>query len=111
MKFNSRQTTSLTLFSQNFIFTANGNPVPIIGEGSVHLSDILNLNSVLVVPSLNYNLLYVTQITNALNCIIILWPTYCVFKDIQTRQIIGYGIRRGKLYYLDLAVKITNQLH
>ena len=25
-----------------------------------------------------------------------------MFKDIQTRQTIGYGVKRGKLYYLDL---------
>ncbi|KAL6312763.1 hypothetical protein AAG906_020559 [Vitis piasezkii] len=36
---------------------ANGNTTPIIGEGSLTLTDTLNLDSVLVVPSLDYNLL------------------------------------------------------
>ncbi|RVW93163.1 Protochlorophyllide reductase, chloroplastic [Vitis vinifera] len=36
---------------------ANGNTTPVIGEGSLTLTDTLNLDSVLVVPSLDYNLL------------------------------------------------------
>ncbi|RVW78568.1 hypothetical protein CK203_049813 [Vitis vinifera] len=58
-----------------------------------------------VVPSLDYNLLSVSQITAALSCIVIFWPEFCVIKDIQTRQTIGCGIKRGKLYYLDLQSK------
>ena len=37
-------------------------------------------------------------------------PKFCVFKDIQTRQTIGFGIKRGKLYYLDLQSKDLNKL-
>ncbi|RVW31698.1 Retrovirus-related Pol polyprotein from transposon TNT 1-94 [Vitis vinifera] len=36
---------------------ANDNTTPVIGEGSLTLTDTLNLDSVLVVPSLDYNLL------------------------------------------------------
>lgn len=70
----------------------------------------MNLDSVLVVPSLNYNLLSVSQITTALFCVVIFWPEFCVFKDIRTRQTIGCGVRRGKLYYLDLVSKSSNKL-
>ena len=80
-----------------------------MGKDSVPLSNTLNLDSVLVVPSLTYNILFVTQITNALHCVVILWPSHCVFKDIQTKRTIGYGVRRGKLYYLEL--KSTDHLH
>ena len=52
----------------------------------------------------------VSQITAALSCIVIFWPEFCVFKDIQTRQTIGCGIKRGKLYYLDLQSKNSNKL-
>ncbi|KAL6350328.1 hypothetical protein AAG906_004277 [Vitis piasezkii] len=48
--------------------------------------------------------------TNALSCIVIFWPEFCVIKDIQTRQTIGCGIKRGKLYYLDLQSKDSNKL-
>ena len=67
-------------------------------------------DSVLVVPSLDYNFLLVSQITVALFCIIIFWPEFCVFKDIQRKQTIGCGIKRGKLYYLDLQSKDSNKL-
>ncbi|RVW51536.1 Retrovirus-related Pol polyprotein from transposon TNT 1-94 [Vitis vinifera] len=89
---------------------ANGNTTPVIGEGSLTLTDTLNLDSVLVVPSLDYNLLSVSQITAALSCIVIFWPEFCVIKDIQTRQTIGCGIKQGKLYYLDLQSKDSNKL-
>ena len=95
---------------QKIVSTANGNTTPIIGEGSLTLIDTLNLDSVLVVPSLDYNLLSVSQITATLSCIVIFWPEFCVIKDIQTRQTIGCGIKRGKLYYLDLQSKDSNKL-
>ncbi|RVW71265.1 Retrovirus-related Pol polyprotein from transposon RE1 [Vitis vinifera] len=89
---------------------ANGNTTPVIGEGSLTLTDTLNLDSILVVPSLDYNLLSVSQITAALSCIVIFWPEFCVIKDIQTRQTIGCGIKRGKLCYLGLQSKDSNKL-
>ena len=102
MTFDSKQVSPLRPSSQKIVSTANGNTTPVTGEGSLTLTDTLNLDSVLVVPSLDYNLLSVSQITAALSCIVIFWPEFCVIKDIQTRQTIGCGIKRGKLYYLDL---------
>ncbi|PRQ26842.1 putative RNA-directed DNA polymerase [Rosa chinensis] len=88
--------------SQNIVSTADGTPTPVTGEGSVVLFDTLTLDSVLVVPSLAYNLLSVSQIILALACIVTFYPSFCVFQDILTRRILGYDVRRGKLYYLDL---------
>jgi len=68
------------------------------------------LDSVLVVPTLNHNLLSVAQITRTLQCIVIFWPNLYVFKDIQTQKTIGYGTRRGKLYYLELTSASSHQL-
>nr|CAN71679.1 hypothetical protein VITISV_015841 [Vitis vinifera] len=100
MTYDSRQVSPLRPSSQKIVSIANGNTTPVIREGSLTLTDTLNLNSVLVVvPSLDYNLLLVSQITAALSCI-----------DIQTRQTIGCGIKRGKLYYLDLQSKDSNKL-
>ncbi|RVW63837.1 Retrovirus-related Pol polyprotein from transposon RE1 [Vitis vinifera] len=69
MTFDSRQVSPLRPSSQKIVSTANGNTTPVIGEGSLTLTDTLNLDSVLVVPSLDYNLLSVSQITAALSCI------------------------------------------
>ena len=93
MTFDSRQVSPLKSSSQNYVSTANGTSIPIIGEGSLSLANTLNLDYVLVVPSLNYNLLLVSQITTALFCVFIFWPKFCVFKDIRTRQTIGCGVR------------------
>ncbi|RVW87124.1 Retrovirus-related Pol polyprotein from transposon TNT 1-94 [Vitis vinifera] len=81
MTFDSRQVSPLRPSSQKIVSTAN-----------------------------DYNLLSVSQITAVLSCIVIFWPKFCVIKDIQTRQTIGCGIKRGKLYYLDLQSKDSNKL-
>ena len=70
---------------ENYVSTTNGTSIPIIGEGSLSLTNTLNLDSILVVPYLNYNLLSVSQITIALFCVVIFLPEFCVFKDIWTR--------------------------
>lgn len=74
-----------------------------VDEGSLSLSDSLNLDYVLIVLFLNYNLMYVVQIIVALECNVTFWQTHCVFQDIRTRKGMGCGTRMGKLYYLDLA--------
>ena len=51
MTFDSRQVSPLKSFSQNFVSTANGTSISIIGEGSLSLTNALNLDSVLVIPS------------------------------------------------------------
>ncbi|KAH9696165.1 retrovirus-related pol polyprotein from transposon RE1 [Citrus sinensis] len=99
---DSSQLKSVLPSFQSVISTANGSTSPIIGEGSITLSNTLTLDTVLVVPSLEYNLLSVSQITSTLACTVTFWPTFCVFQDILTRKILGYGVRRGKLYYLEL---------
>ena len=111
MTFDSRQVSPLKSSSQNSVSTADGTSIPIIGEGSLPLTNTLNLDYVLIVPSLNYNLLSVSQITTALFCVVIFWPEFCVFKDIRKRKTIGCGVRRGKLYYLDLMSKSSDELH
>ena len=110
MTFDSRQVSPLKSSSQNSVSTANGTSIPIIREGSLSLTNTLNLDSVLVIPSLNYNILPVSQITTTFFCVVIFWPEFCVFKEIWTRPTIGCGVRRGKLYYLDLVSKRSYEL-
>lgn len=108
---NSRQITKVKPSLQKFVSIANGDEALIIGEGSLTLSDTLNLDDVLVVPSLGYNLLSISQIATTLSCIVIFWPNFCLFKDIQTKQMIGCGIKQGNLYYLDLKSETSNKLN
>ena len=109
MTFDSRQVPPLDLPHKKLF------PQPMVTQPqslgrSLTLTDTLNLDSILVVPSLDYNILLVSQIIAALSCIVIFWLEFCVFKDIQTRRTIGCGIKRGKLYYLDLQSKDSNKL-
>jgi hypothetical protein len=110
MTCNSRQVPSLKTSTQTEVNVANGNVILVIGAGTVSLTDTMKLDIVLVVPSLNYNLLFVAQITLALHCLVNFLPYFCVFKDIRMRKMIGYGIRRGKLYYLELTISSSSLL-
>ncbi|RVW92115.1 Retrovirus-related Pol polyprotein from transposon TNT 1-94 [Vitis vinifera] len=87
MTFDSRQVSPLRPSSQKIVSTANGNTTPVIGEGSLTLTDTLNLDSVLVVPSLDYNLL----------------------TSKQDRRLVVV-LSGKKLYYLDLQSKDSNKL-
>ena len=60
MKFDSRQVSTLKPSLQKSVSTTNGISTTIIREGSLPLTDTLNLDSVLLVPSLDYNLLSVS---------------------------------------------------
>ncbi|KAJ9542397.1 hypothetical protein OSB04_028903 [Centaurea solstitialis] len=110
MMFDARNTSSLTYTSRKFVTIANGTSTPVMGKGTSNLSVKMNLNSVLVVPSLDYNLLSVSQITTNLNCVVLFWADCCVSKDIPTKKTIGYGVRRGKLYYLELEPKTSKRV-
>ncbi|KAI5342103.1 hypothetical protein L3X38_009978 [Prunus dulcis] len=96
--------------SQTHITSANGTTSQVMGEGSLSLTSSLSLDHVLVVPSLNYDLLSVPQIIDSLNCTVCFWPLYCLFQDLLTRTVIGCGTRRGKLYYLDLTEDSSTRL-
>lgn len=110
MTFDIIHVSNIKTSSQNYVSTTNDNTIPFIVEGSSHLIKILNHGSMLIVPSLDYNLLSVSQIATFLFCVVIFWHDHCVFKGIQTRQFIDYGIKKGKLYYLDLESRLSNKL-
>ena len=59
------------------------------------------LTSVLSLPNLSFNLLFVSKLTRALKCYILFFPDFCLFQDLMTKQIIGRGREFGGLYILD----------
>ncbi|KAI5323982.1 hypothetical protein L3X38_033055 [Prunus dulcis] len=100
MTFDLGQLISRKSSTPSVVSNANGTPSLVVGEGSLSLFTSLHLDSVLLIPSLNNNLLYVAQLTPTLGCTVTFWPNNCVFQDILTGKTIC-GTRRGKLYYLD----------
>jgi hypothetical protein len=65
------------------------------------LSPTLLLSSTLLVPSLSHKLLSVSQVTKDLNCVVLIYPSFCFLQDILTKEIIGRGTKRRGLYYMD----------
>jgi len=108
MSFDTTSPVSKLKLSEKYVVsTANGIEATVIGKGSFFLSK-LNLDTVFIVLSLNFNLIFVSQITTSLHCVVIFWLDHCVFKDIKTRKTIGCGTKKGKLYYLDLTSSSSN---
>lgn len=77
------------------VVTANGETDLVTGAGSIALTPSLSLHHTLLVPTLSNNLLSVNQVTEQLDCIVLMFPLFCLLQDIQTREIIGRGTKRG----------------
>ena len=96
-----------TLFSsttpppQDSIVIANGGVAHITGAGSIALTATLSLHNCLLVPVLSSHLLSVGQVTEQLNCVVLMFPSFCLLQDIRTQVIIGRGTKRRGLYYVD----------
>ncbi|KAJ0088268.1 hypothetical protein Patl1_33184 [Pistacia atlantica] len=88
------------------IANANGVTSPVTGTGTMALSPMLQLHNTLLVPSLSHKLLAVSQLTSDLNCMVLMYPTFCLLQDILTKEIIGCGTKRGRLYYMEATVSI-----
>ena len=43
----------------------------------------------------------VSQVTDELNCVVLIYPTFYLLQDIFNKEIIGRGTKMGGLYYLD----------
>lgn len=83
------------------IVNANGVTYPVTGAGTASLSPSFLLPNTLLVPSLSNKLLSIGQVTEELNCCALMYPNFCLFQDILTKEIIGRGTKREGLYYMD----------
>ncbi|CAL8164315.1 unnamed protein product [Prunus armeniaca] len=86
---------------QTCIENVNGVTYPVTGAGTVALSSSLTLSNTLLVPSLSSKLLSVSQLTEQLNCCVLIYPSFCLLQDIHTKEILGSGTKRGGLYHVD----------
>ena len=82
-----------TQFSSNssvpVIINANGASSPVMGSGTIYISPLLSISNVLFVPSLNCNILFVSQLTKSHNCVLLFFPTYCILQNIHTKEKMG----------------------
>ncbi|KAJ1440404.1 hypothetical protein SESBI_01976 [Sesbania bispinosa] len=79
-------------------------------EGSVILDGGLQLDNVLFVPQLTCNLISVSQLIDASNCIVQFTNALCVIQDRKTRTLIGEGERIDGLYFFRVVPKEPSHL-
>ena len=65
------------------------------------ISLALSLSNTLFVPSISHKLLSISQLTKDLNCTTPMCPDFCLIQDILMKEIIGRGIKKRGLYYMD----------
>jgi gag-polypeptide of LTR copia-type len=101
MTFSKNDLINMRKPTRDMILNANGVGYPVESTEDVHLSGTLNLKDTLLVPSLSTRLLSVGQLIDELNCVALMFPNHCIFQDILTKEIIGRGIKKGRLYHLE----------
>ncbi|RVW43757.1 Retrovirus-related Pol polyprotein from transposon TNT 1-94 [Vitis vinifera] len=78
----------------------DGSLSKVAGTGSVVLSRDLTLNSVLLVPNLDCNLLSISKLTKEKRCITNFSSTHCEFQDLDSGKTIGNAEECSGLYIL-----------
>ncbi|KAK8263247.1 hypothetical protein V6Z12_D12G030600 [Gossypium hirsutum] len=93
-----------TYFSCNNLQTmciANGTCTKVVGIGSICLSNTLTLKSVLFVPKLDYNLIYVSKLNRDLNYETKFLYKSCIYQDLSFERTIGNVSFHVSIYALD----------
>ena len=83
------------------VTNANGASFPVLGTGSIRVTPSLELHNVLYVPALSHHLISVPQLNAQSNCSLTFFPMYALFQDLITKEIIGRGYMRRRLFRLD----------
>ncbi|KAJ8634408.1 hypothetical protein MRB53_027744 [Persea americana] len=91
MTFDPNDFSNTTQPRRTCIANANGATYPVTGAGTVPLSPSLSLAHTLLVPSLSNKLMSVSQITEELNCVVLIYSTFCLLQDVLSKEIIGCG--------------------
>ena len=87
------------------IQTADGTKQPVVGIGTVKCTSSISLSSVLHVPAFPVNLVSLSALIDEIDCSVTLDKFGCLIQERQTRQMVGTGIRRRGLWYVDQGVQ------
>ena len=101
MMFDANDFSYTSPLRRTSIANVNGVVSSVTGVDTLTLSPSLTLSNTILVPSLSHKLLSVSQVTTDLNFIVLIYPTFCLLKDILMEEIIGRGTKRGGLYCMD----------
>ena len=78
MTFDSNDFSDTTQSKRSCVANANGVTYPVTRAGTVTLSPSLSLSNTLLVPSLSNRLMSVSQVTADLNCVVLMYSTFCL---------------------------------
>ena len=95
-------TTFQSHHSISIVTLADGSKSCVLGYGIINPTPLILLTSILSLPHFSFNLIYVSKLTQTLNCSISFFTGYCLFQDLLTKRIIGRGQESRDLYILDL---------
>ena len=73
----------------------------VIGLGTVHLTPLITLTSVMSLPQFSFSLIYVSKLTRTLNCNISLFLDHCLNQYLLMKWIISRGRKSRGLYILE----------
>lgn len=79
----------------------------IAGHGDIPVSSSLLLSSVLHVSNFTLNLLSISHLTKCLNCIVVFFPSYCLFHDLKMKTTISTGHESDGLYLVDSTSQLS----
>lgn len=77
------------------VSNANGVSSIVTSAETIILTPSLSLEHTLFILSLSNNLLYVSQVIEKSNCLVIIYPYFCIFEDLNKKEIIGRGTKKG----------------
>jgi len=87
------------------IQTADGTAQPIKGVGTVKCTPSITLSSVLYVPSFPVNLVSISALVDHMDCRVTLDRENCLIEDRAIGRMLGSGIRRNGLWFLDRSIE------
>ena len=90
--------------STSIVTLANWSTFCVLGLGTIHLTPLITLTSIMSLPQFSFNLIYISKLTRTLNCSISFFPNYCLIQELSTKRIIGRGRESEGLYILDTKV-------
>jgi Pol polyprotein/gag-pre-integrase-like protein len=101
MTYDRNDFISIGTTHKKFIQTASGECITVEGAETINILPGVQLKNCLFVPQLSHKLLSMSQLTEQLNCTVLMESRCCVIQDLKTGITIGRGTEEGGLYYVE----------
>ena len=95
--------TSITSSISTYVHLLNGEKVLATHIGTVQVTTSLLFTDVLCVPSLSFNLISISKLTNTPSCCVFFLSHFCFIQDLVAWKRIGLGRKKNGLYFLQVS--------